>query len=200
MPTPEWFTKSPYLPPHAEAGAATEDELLIEVGRVCSYWEQLEHRLMILLGVIAGFHSTEQAVAAPFSAAFRSVISAGGRQDVLKNVAETTISDRPEYEEFLTMMLTIQRLTSLRNKVVHATTSRQQSADESLPWFLSPAASSKDYNKKGKPFLITYRFNKAQLETIRSLIALQTWKVTMFYSKLASLHHAELMPSPDKAQ
>jgi len=189
---PDWFNTNPYYPPHAENGAATAEELYLLVGQICSAWEVLEHKLMILLTVVAGFSSTEQAVAAPFRAAFRSVLSATGKRDVIRLVAETSMEGRPELKDVNRLLDLLQRLTSLRNKAVHATVNRHQSIDPDLAWFVAPSASSKLYGLKDKPYSIAYRFNGEHLRQIHRLILRFDGIVGQQYTELASIHHVEL--------
>lgn len=164
----------------------------MKVGKICSAWEVLEHKLMILLTVVAGFSSSEQAVAVPFRAAFRSVLSASGKRDVIQLVAETSLDGRPELEDVTRLLTLIQRLTGLRNKAVHATVGRQQSDDPDRAYFVGPSASSKLYGLKNKPFGLAYRFNGDQLDQIHALITIFDGLIGQLYTELASIHHQEL--------
>jgi hypothetical protein len=189
---PGWFVNAPHRPPHAGIGAKEDIDLYVLVGRICSDWEIFEHKLMILLTVVAGFASTEQAVAVPFRAAFRSVISARGKQDILLYVVEETMAGRPEYDPLIKLLRDIGKLTGLRNKAVHATVGRHDSPDPDRAWFVAPGASSKDYGLRNKPFRIAYRFNDEQLRNISFLIRRFDGIVGQFFTALAFIHHEEL--------
>ena len=111
------------LPPIPDKGDEDEEALYSSVGRALSEWERFENLLAFLFAAfIIPEHDSEAA-----RRAYGSVVSFGGRADLLKAASSVYFRNFPDKslaDQFDTLIKTARRASPQRNNIAHGSCSR----------------------------------------------------------------------------
>ena len=105
-------------PPRPDEGDAGEEAVWAAVGRALSKWEDLEHRLSMIFGILVA----PDADALPAQRAYGSVLTFRGRKEMIDAAAGAVFFSKPDPDlakALLSLMKEIGNFAARRNEVAH---------------------------------------------------------------------------------